>query len=361
MNTPQAAEWLPSFLVPFFTLSYPTEKPIYTDSFHDSAYFSTGLLDGCLIISYIAIMAILRDFTRIYVLEPFARWKLTRDWERSLRPTIDGTGTPNGSAANGCTVHTGKEDASPSMSKKQARKMHRSVLRFAEQGWSAIYYSIQFSYGLYVHCQLPTRVLNPTALWLNYPHAPLAGPLKLYYITQTAFYSHQMFILNAEARRKDHGQMMTHHVITVFLLVASYFTNYTRIGCLIAVIMDFSDILLPIAKMFRYIGLYTLCDITFGSFLVSWLITRHVLFVIAIKSAWFDSVRLVPENSWAPERGAYFSEITNNTFVSLLVFLEILQVVWFWMICRVAWRVLTGQGASDHRSDEEDIVEDKGD
>lgn len=155
--------------------------------------------------------------------------------------------------------------------------------------------------------------------------------------------------------------MMTHHVITVFLLVSSYFTNYTRIGCLIAVMMDWCDILLPIAKMLRYVGLYTLCDMTFAFFLLSWLITRHVLFVIAIKSAWFDSVRLVPENGWAPERGAYFSDFTHKSFVSLLVFLEVLQVVWFWMICRVAWRVLTGQGASDHRSDEDDIVEDKDD
>lgn len=155
--------------------------------------------------------------------------------------------------------------------------------------------------------------------------------------------------------------MMTHHVITVILLVASYFTNYTRIGCLIAVMMDWCDILLPIAKMLRYVGLYTLCDITFAFFLLSWLITRHVLFVIAIKSVWFDAVRLVPGNGWAPERGAYFSDFTRKTFVSLLVFLEILQVVWFWMICRVAWRVLTGQGASDDRSDEEDVVANKDD
>lgn len=361
MNTAQAPEWLPSFFVPFFTLSYPTAKPIYTDSFHDSAYFSTGLLDGCLIISYIAIMAILRDFTRIHVLEPFAKWKLTRDWERSRHHTINGTGTSNRSTTNGHAVHSSKENGSLSMSKKQARKMHRSMLRFAEQGWSAIYYSIQFSCGVYVHCQLPTRVLNPTALWLNYPQVPLAGPLKLYYISQTAFYLHQIFILNAEARRKDHAQMMTHHVITVILLVASYFTNYTRIGCLIAVMMDWCDILLPIAKMLRYVGLYTLCDITFAFFLLSWLITRHVLFVIAIKSVWFDAVRLVPGNGWAPERGAYFSDFTRKTFVSLLVFLEILQVVWFWMICRVAWRVLTGQGASDDRSDEEDVVANKDD
>ena len=47
--------------------------------------------------------------------------------------------------------------------------------------------------------------------------------------------------------------------------------------------------------------------------------------------------------------------------LSILVYLlhthrhaKVLQIVWFGMICRVAYRVVTGQGASDDRSDEED-------
>lgn len=32
---------------------------------------------------------------------------------------------------------------------------------------------------------------------------------------------------------------------------------------------------------------------------------------------------------------------------------KVLQMIWFGMICRVAYRVVTGQGASDDRSDEE--------
>ena len=58
--------------------------------------------------------------------------------------------------------------------------------------------------------------------------------------------------------------------------------------------------------MLRYIALYTLCDVVFTVFLVSWFITRHVLFIIVIKSTLVDSVHLVSE-MWAPERGNYFS------------------------------------------------------
>lgn len=98
----------------------------------------------------------------------------------------------------------------------------------------------------YIHRNLPTRIFDPIDLWQDYPHIPLATPLKLYYLTQTAFYIHQVLILNAEARRKDHVQMMTHHVITIFLMATSYFSNFTRVGCLIMVLMDWCDIFLPV-------------------------------------------------------------------------------------------------------------------
>ncbi|KIK98737.1 hypothetical protein PAXRUDRAFT_133548 [Paxillus rubicundulus Ve08.2h10] len=362
MNTFQAPEWLPSFLVPFFTLSYPTAPPVDFDSFHDSLYYNTGILDGCFIISCIAVMALLRDITRIYVMEPFAKWKLTCDWQESQRKKLklNGTasgsplGSPKGSSTqNGHTNHANGGHSELKMSKRDARKIHRSMLRFAEQGWSFIYYTTNFAYGVYVHHNLPTRVLDPTDLWLNYPHMALAGPLKFYYLTQTAFYLHQVLILNAEARRKDHVQMMTHHIITVILMVSSYAYNFTRFGCLIMVLMDCCDIFLPLAKMLRYVAHYTLCDLTFVVFLVSWFVTRHVLFIIAIKSLYVDSLHLVPE-LWAPERGNYLSHLTQKVFVGLLVSLQIIQIIWFGMICRVAYRVVTGQGASDDRSDEEE-------
>ena len=81
---------------------------------------------------------------------------------------------------------------------------------------------------------------------MNYPHS-LSGPLKFYYLLETAFYVHQMLILNAEARRKDHWQMMAHHIITVFLMATSYRYNFTRVGCVIMVLMDWCDVFLPVS------------------------------------------------------------------------------------------------------------------
>lgn len=115
---------------------------------------------------------------------------------------------------------------------------------------SLSFFSFQTSLLQYLHRNLPTQMFNPIHLWLNYPHNPIAGPIKLYYLTQTAFYLHQVLILNAEARRKDHVQMMTHHVITIILVGMSYFYNFTRVGCLIMVLMDYCDIFLPASDTF---------------------------------------------------------------------------------------------------------------
>ncbi|GBE79426.1 TLC domain-containing protein [Sparassis latifolia] len=351
MNTLRAPEWLPSFLIPFFTLSYPTAPPAAPDSFPNASYYGVGILDGCFIITCIAAMAMLRDLTRLYISEPFARWKLTRDLNRSKRENIhvDGNGKPNGKT-NGVANGNGAAHKNGSaVSKKEAKKIYRSVVRFAEQGWSAISYTALFSLGLYVHRNVPTKVLHPRNVWLNYPNIPIAAPTKFYYLLESAFYVHQVLILNAEARRKDHWQMMTHHVITVLLMIGSYVYNLTRVGCLIMLLMDWCDVFLALAKMFRYLALSTLCDATFTFFLLSWLVTRHVLFILAIKCA-FDARPFV--HSVLEKQNS--SRLIYDTFLAMLSMLQGIQLMWFWMICRVAWRVVSGQGAEDTRSDDEE-------
>ena len=154
MNTEAAPAWLPPLLVPFFTLSYPTARPADPDSFPDANYYGTGLLDGCVIVTAIAFMAVLRDVTRIYVFESFARWKLARDLRHAKRKKLalaNGNGKANGHSngkANG--VANGNGHAAPEyvVTPAERRRMNRSVIRFAEQGWSVIYYTFNLCFGL---------------------------------------------------------------------------------------------------------------------------------------------------------------------------------------------------------------------
>jgi len=155
MNINSVPPWIPQYLSPFFSLSYPTDPPLKTDSFHNSRHFGTGWLDVCTIIGLIAAMAILRDLARIYVFEPFARWKLSKDLRakklaagknggssppRSPKPKLASNGVANGHRVNG-DVH------GIALTTAEKRRLHRSVLRFAEQGWALLCYSFQCGFG----------------------------------------------------------------------------------------------------------------------------------------------------------------------------------------------------------------------
>ncbi|KAI0265086.1 longevity-assurance protein [Gloeopeniophorella convolvens] len=337
---------LPSFLVPFVSLSY-----------------RIGYRDVCLIVTLIAIMAVLRDSARLLLLEPFANWKLTRDWRRR-QALKSGSSTPDANAKKGETPGSGDKISRvtasngnvgnaerltadrPAEGSLEARRIRHAVVRFAEQGWQAIYYLVQWLLGIYIHYYLPSN------LWAGYPHIPLAGIVKLYYLMQVSVYVHAVLLLNAEAHRKDHWQMMTHHIVTIILIVASYSYNFTRVGCLIMVIMDWCDLFLPLAKMLRYLSYQTACDATFVFWMLSWFVTRHALFYKVIASAYWDVPNEL-EFGWWPERGYWLTKEVHKVFVTLLVILEVIQSIWTYVIFGILYRVLKGEGADDSRSDDE--------
>lgn len=132
------------------------------------------------------------------------------------------------------------------------------------------------------------------------------------------------------------------------------------------------------AKLFKYVGYQVLCDITFGIFIVSWFIARHVFYLAVCWSIYVDLPVGTPYGCYNPVTGeqtsigggnaifrnlmhAYFnddSEVCFNsrihfTFLGLLLALQVITIIWFGMICRVAYGVLSGKGANDTRSDDE--------
>lgn len=146
---------LSSYVAPFLALQYPTTTPAHPDSFSHSPYYNVGKLDICILISCIAFMAVARDAFRLALFEPLARWKLLRDLElkrhNKSNSSVNGNGDVNHHISNGnghSNGHANGNNTAVSASRKEMRQLNRSVLRFAEQGWSVIYYSLQWSFGL---------------------------------------------------------------------------------------------------------------------------------------------------------------------------------------------------------------------
>lgn len=54
-----------------------------------------------------------------------------------------------------------------------------------------------------------------------------------------------------QVRRKDWLESMVHHIATVLLLVYSYYVNFARVGTMVLITHDISDIFLELAKLLR--------------------------------------------------------------------------------------------------------------
>jgi acyl-CoA-dependent ceramide synthase len=255
-------------------------------------------------------------------------------------------------------------------------KRESQVVRFAEQGWSLAYWGVFWALGFvsfslslpnyllysveswmiaqsqYIMQSSPYRNLRTEHFYIGYPHIQLKPLTKWYYLVQTSFWFSQIVVLNIEKKRKDHAQMFTHHIITSILIVLSLIFNFTRIGNAILCLMDFCDIFFALAKMLRYVGLQKLCDATFGFFVIAWIVTRHILYNYITYSL-AKATEYAPYH-WDPPAGSFWTKEWQFNFIALLLSLQVLMCIWFAMILKVVYRVLTGKTATDTRSDTEE-------
>ncbi|KAG8525720.1 uncharacterized protein KY384_000480 [Bacidia gigantensis] len=205
-------------------------------------------------------------------------------------------------------------------------------VRFAEQAWILIYYSVFCPLGLSIMYNRE-HWLNNKELWTGWPSREIDGSMKWYYLVQFSFWLQQIVIL---------------------------------------------------AKLLKYMKYQLACDIAFGVFMLVWFVARHVLYPKVVYSVYKDlpeqtrygcysgggqSVKgpldFPPGYSWLlspfrdPDGIVCWDDRVKWGFIYALSALEVLFVLWFSMILKVAVKVLKGGGADDSRSDDEDEEEEE--
>jgi very-long-chain ceramide synthase len=130
--------------------------------------------------------------------------------------------------------------------------------------------------------------------------------------------------------------------------------------------------------MLNYLRFSTPCDTVFGLFLVVWFLTRHVSYFLVCRSIVVDVPTRMSIGCYNSNTGKLVSTEGGNSvlanvlqpfndpdglvcynhaieygFLALLLALQVLLLIWFGMVLRVAYGVLTGKSASDSRSDDE--------
>lgn len=129
-------------------------------------------------------------------------------------------------------------------------------VRFAEQSYLLLYYCIYWTWGLQIFMKAtPSSLAEPAltlenlliSLWTGYPLLRLDASMKLYYLSQLAFWVQQILVIHIEEKRKDHYQMLTHHVVTIALLSTSYGYRQCRVGNAVLICMDIVDLIFPVS------------------------------------------------------------------------------------------------------------------
>ncbi|AAS51714.1 ADL206Wp [Eremothecium gossypii ATCC 10895] len=227
--------------------------------------------------------------------------------------------------------------------------------RYGEQSWSMLYYTASWVTGFYLYYHSP-YFLNCDHIYLNWPHDKMAGVFKVYYLVQIASWLQQIIVLNVEEKRKDYWQMFAHHIITVALTTGSYYYYFNRIGHVILIIMDVVDILLSSAKILKYCGFSVACDYMFVVFLGFWVVLRHGVYNYILHHAWAKSRGLMQNQRCgvhAPGTRCW-TPLVIDIFVLLLAGLQLITVIWSFLIVKVFMKVIRGSGAEDVRSDDEE-------
>uniref|UniRef100_A0A672KIM3 Ceramide synthase 3b n=1 Tax=Sinocyclocheilus grahami TaxID=75366 RepID=A0A672KIM3_SINGR len=134
-----------------------------------------------------------------------------------------------------------------------------------------------------------------------------------YYIIEMSFYGSLLFRVAADVKRKDFKEQLVHHWATLTLLSFSWCANYIRIGTLVMLVHDTSDVLLESAKMFNYAGWETTCNSILVVFALAFMETRLIIFPFwLIHCTW-----VYPLDQFEPFFGYYFF---NVMLVGLLLF-----------------------------------------
>jgi ceramide synthetase len=182
----------------------------------------------------------------------------------------------------------------------------------------------------------------------------MTKPMEFFYVVELGCYIHQL--MWTEVHRSDAVEMIIHHFATIGLIAGSYVSNFTRVGLTIIFIHDVADIFLESAKVVNYINLankqmtwlHTLSTVQFVIFAITFVITRLFIYPFYVLNSVFFEGREV-FGGW---QGYYF-------FSVLLSVLQCLHIFWFYLIARMAYRLVTTGTDKDERSDDEEEDDDE--
>ena len=245
---------------------------------------------------------------------------------------------------------------------RPTRAFRRMVVKFSQACLELLVYGSFALIGLVIVPSQPW-FWPSKHWWIGFAdggHEVMRDDLRCYYLLYGARYVAGFVNVLLEPKRKDFVEMLLHHAVTVAVVGISYLYGWNRVGCVVMLLLDPADVPLHLAKMFKYVSdaresrdkklaqRCTFCaDRVFELFALVFLVTRIAMYPYVCWSAHVEATRYFPKG------------LPEWTCVALLWTLYGLQCYWFYLIIKVAVRMMATGRAEDVRSDDEDDDKDQ--
>ncbi|OWF35762.1 Ceramide synthase 4 [Mizuhopecten yessoensis] len=184
--------------------------------------------------------------------------------------------------------------------------------------------------------------LDSKYFWVDMGRQHVPNDVYWYYTIELAFYWNLVFTLVTDHKRKDFVEMVVHHIVTILLIYFSFACNQLRLGTMVLLVHDSVDFWMAGAKMALYLKKSKTADGLFGIFLLIWFYTR--LYIYPFRIVWSGCVQSLQHTTIFP---VYW--LLNG----LLCALQVLHIIWTYMILRMVVAKLTNNELKDVRSDTE--------
>lgn len=231
--------------------------------------------------------------------------------------------------------------------RRRAQDRPAVLKKFREASWRFVFYLLAFIGGV-VALYDKEWFYDTREVWTGFPKQTMLESQYWYYILEMSFYGSLLFSVAFDVKRKDFKEQIIHHLATLVLLSFSWCVNYIRIGTLVMLVHDASDVLLESAKLFNYAKWEKTSLAIFVVFSVVFLVTRLIIFPFwLIHCTW-----VYPIHHYPAFFGYYFFNV-------MLVVLLGLHVFWAYLILGMMRKFMFGTLTRDERSDYEEEDEEE--
>mmetsp|Transcript_1619 Transcript_1619/g.2219 ORF Transcript_1619/g.2219 Transcript_1619/m.2219 type:complete len:407 (+) Transcript_1619:88-1308(+) len=251
------------------------------------------------------------------------------------------------------------------------KKNEIRILKFGEYVFRLLYHFLISAYGIYYFSGKSwwnEEQGGTKNVFLMFPNDPILPGMSWYYLIQCAYNIDAMLsllLLSFEFKwpflirwsptvRGDFREMFVHHLVTNALIIASSRYHLCRIGSMVFMVHDISDIPVDLSKLANFLKWKVATAICFLTMVIFWIVFRlSVLPFVIYRSVIYES-HLVMENGIDPKLWLAYRAL----FIFLLGAIIFLHAAWFLMFIKMGYYlVFKGEthDFSEHKKGEKDM------